>query len=228
MITTLIDKQDTFEIVRDKIAVILREETVEQMNLATAAGKDPADWDLKIYIERFNPWEQFLNDAPATRASTTPIVNVWYDSSNFDKGPSDTFAEQDCTGTFNIDVYGFGRATANQAGGQNPGDKAAALNAQHGVRLVRNILMASVYNVLGFEQPQRVIGQRWVQNITAFQPEQGSQPVQNVSALRIIFAVRFTEFSPQYEAVDLEIVGVEVLKTPEGEVLAEAEYDYTT
>ena len=48
------------------------------------------------------------------------------------------------------------------------------------------------------------------------------------SALRIIFAVRFTEFSPQYEAVELEIVGVKVLQSPEGEVLAEAEYDYTT
>ena len=38
MIPELIDKQDTFEVVRDEIAAILKTEVVSQMALATAGA----------------------------------------------------------------------------------------------------------------------------------------------------------------------------------------------
>ena len=62
MIAELIDKQDNSEIVRDQIAAILATEVANQQALATADGKDPADYKLRIYTERSNPWEAFLND----------------------------------------------------------------------------------------------------------------------------------------------------------------------
>ena len=66
LIPDLIDKEDTFEIVRNQIALILANESASQVALATTAGKpDPNLWALKVYTERSNPWEQALNDKTA-------------------------------------------------------------------------------------------------------------------------------------------------------------------
>ena len=51
--------------------------------LATAGGKDPADWKLRIFTERSNPWEEWLNIDADT--DTSPVVNVWFDTSTFDQ-----------------------------------------------------------------------------------------------------------------------------------------------
>ena len=75
-IPTLIDKQDTFEIVRDQIATILVTEIVSQQALAVADGKDPDLWKVRIYTERSNAWEQFLEVPPVDES---PICNIWYD-----------------------------------------------------------------------------------------------------------------------------------------------------
>ena len=41
---SLIDKQDSFEIVRDKIALILANEIASQQVLAKADSRNPDDW----------------------------------------------------------------------------------------------------------------------------------------------------------------------------------------
>ena len=53
---SLIDKQDSFEIVRDQIAGILYENQLAQQALAVTAGKDPALWELRVFTEATNPW----------------------------------------------------------------------------------------------------------------------------------------------------------------------------
>ena len=74
MTLPLIDKQDSFEIVRDQIAAILKTEITSQIALATTAGKpNPDDWKLRIFSERANPWEQFLN-GPTGGRGTTPAT----------------------------------------------------------------------------------------------------------------------------------------------------------
>ena len=80
----LIDKQDNFEVIRDQIAAVLVAETANQMQLATNAAKDPQGWKLRVFTERSNPWEQWLNGA----TDKSPLVNVWYDNSNFDQKAS--------------------------------------------------------------------------------------------------------------------------------------------
>jgi len=75
MIPNLIDKQDSFEIIRDQIAAILSTEVASQMALAIAEAKEPNDWKMRIFIERSNPWEQWLNNPTEDKS---PIVNVWY------------------------------------------------------------------------------------------------------------------------------------------------------
>ncbi len=221
MIENLIDKQDSFEIIRDQIAAILTTEVASQMALATAAAKDPLDWKMRIFTERSNPWEQWLNE----QTDKSPIVNVWYDNSNFDPSASNIVERQGTEAIFNIDCYGYGVSSDDGAEGHNPGDKEAALTVQRALRLVRNILMAAEYTYLGL---RGTVWQRWPQSISVFQPPIDGRQTQQVVGARIAFRVKFNEFSPQFNLNMVELVSINVLRTEDGEIVAEADYDYTT
>ena len=219
MITTLIDKQDTFEIVRDQIAAILKLEVANQMALAVAAGKDPADWNLRIFTERSNPWEQWLN----SQSDRRPIINVWYDNSSFQPGKSNIIERQASETIYNIDCYGYGISADDDGAGHKPGDREAAFEVHRALRLVRNILMAAQYTYLGL---RGTVWQRWPQSVTSFQPQLDGRPIQQIVAARLAFRVVFNEFSPQVEPETLELVSVDVERTEDGEIVVEADYEY--
>lgn len=221
MIAELIDKQDNFEVIRDKIASILAEEVASQMALASAEGKDPNDWKLRIYTERSNPWEQFLNE----QVDRSPLVNVWFDNSNYNPGQGSTVERQKTEGVFNIDCYGFGISSDEAAGGHKPGDREAAFEVHRALRLVRNILMAAQYTYLDL---RGVVWQRWPQSITSFQPQLDGRQMQKLVGARLAFRVIFNEFSPQVPAETLELVSVDVNRNADGEIVAQADYNYTT
>lgn len=219
-IPALIDKQDNFEIVRDQIAAILALEVASQMALATAAAKDPDDWKLRVYIERSNPWEVFLNDD----TDRSPLVNVWFDNSNFPQNRGNVVERQGSESVFNLDCYGYGRSADDPIGGHIPGDSEAALEAQRAIRLVRNILMASEYTYLGL---RGVVGRRWPRTITVFQPQIDSRPVQQIVAGRISLDVYFNELSPQAEGEALEYISAVIKRAEDGQVIINADYDFT-
>lgn len=220
MIPTLIDKQDNFEIIRDQIAAILTTEVANQIQLATDAGKpNPDDWKMRIFVERSNPWEQFLNE----QTDRSPLINIWYDNSNFDPTASNILERQKTEAIFNIDCYGYGKASDVSGGGHNPGDKEAALEVQKSLRLVRNILMAAEYTYLGL---RGLVWQRWPQSITVFQPQIDGRTAQQIVGARIAFKVTFNEFSPQVAQNVLELVSTLVHRTEDGEVVIEADYEY--
>lgn len=220
MALPLIDKQDNFEIIRDQIALILATETVAQVALATAAAKpNPDDWKLRIFTERSNPWEQLLN----SQADRSPIVNVWFENSNFEKGASNISERQKAEGVFNIDCYGYGIAADDGGTGHTPGDKEAALQVHTALRLIRNILMASENTYLGL---RGLVWQRWPQNITVFQPQIDNRTIQQIVGARLAFRVVFNEFSPQFTGSNLELVSVDVNRAEDGQILVEADYTY--
>ena len=219
MITSLIDKQDSFEIIRDQIAAILVSEIASQMALATAAAKDPDDWKLRVFIERSNPWEQWLNE----QNDKSPLVNIWYDNSSFDPAGSNVMERQKTTGIFNLDCYGVGVSADDPSGGHVPGDLESALAVQKAVRLVRNILMAAEYAYLGM---RGLVWTRWPQSVTVFQPALGSNTVQAITGARVAFRVGFNEFSPQVAEETLEYLAVDVKRTEDGQIILEADYDY--
>lgn len=219
-ITTLIDKQDSFEIIRDQIAAILVTEVASQIALATAEGKpNPNDWKLRIFTERSNPWEQLLND----QTDRSPIVNIWYDNSNFAMGKSNISERQASETVYNIDCYGYGLSKDDGAAGHIPGDREAAFEVQKAVRLIRNILMAAEYTYLGL---QGLVGQRWPQSVTVFQPQLDGRQMQQIVGARLAFRVLFNEFSPQVEPVTLELLTVDVIRAEDGEIVLEADYEY--
>ena len=218
-ISTLIDKQDNFEVIRDQIVAILATEVSSQMSLATTAGKDPDDWKLRIFNERSNPWEQWLNDG----TDRSPIVNVWYDNSSFAPGKSNISERQASETVFNIDCYGYG-VSRDDGAGHVPGDRDAAFEVQKALRLVRNILMSAEYTYLGL---RGLVWQRWPQSVTVFQPQLDARQMQQIVGARLALRVSFNEFAPQVEPVTLELIYLDVIRNEDGEIVVEADYDYT-
>lgn len=220
LITTLIDKYDSAELVRDKIAAILVTELANQVALATAASKpDPTLWDVRIFKERFNAWEEWLNDQSDLR----PICNVWWDSEAFPEGHGNVANRQKADGTFNLDVYGLGIST-DDGSGHTPGDLASAEARDRGVRLIRNILMNAAYTYVDL---RGTVWKRWIQSIQNFQPEFDGQSMHRVTATRIAFNVAYNELSPENAAEVLEYLSVTVKQEESGEIFFVADYDYT-
>lgn len=219
-IQTLIDKKDNVEIIRDQIASILVSEVANQMVLATNAGKDPNDWKLRVYTERHNPWETWLND----QSDPSPLINVWIDNINYDPSGSNTIERQKTEAIFNIDCYGLGISADVNAGGHTPGDQEAAFSVQKAIKLVRNILMAAEYTYLGM---QGLVWHRWPQSVTIFQPQLNAQDVQQVVGARVTFRVVFNELSPQVVPDVLDYLAIDVIRVEDGQIVLEADYDYT-
>jgi hypothetical protein len=220
MISELIDKSDNFEIIRDQIAAILATESANQMQLAIDAGKEPNDYKLRVYTERSNPWESLLNE----QEDRAPIVNVWFDNSNFNARASNALERQKSETVFNIDCYGYGMSQDVDSGGHIAGDEEAARESQRAIRLVRNIMMAAEYTYLGL---RGLVGSRWPQSITTFQPQLDARQMQQIVASRIALRVEFNEFSPQVPAETLELVSATVSRAEDGEIVINADYDYT-
>jgi len=226
LINTLIDKNDAFEVVREQIALLLKANVEEQMILAIAAGEDPQLWDLQIFLERANPFEEFLAETPE---NTAPIVNIWYDTQGFDRRKGNVTRRQQSDTTFNIDIYGYGVSASNGTG-HTAGDKSSSLEAQRGVRLVRNILMADINTYLQLPRGNVDGGGfsgRWIDSIQSFQPEIDERPVASVRAFRISFSTSFNEFSPQQVNEILTNIGLIVRRKETGEIYFTKEFDVT-
>lgn len=227
LLPDLIDKNDNFEIIRDQIALILANEQQNQQDLAIAAAKDPALWELRIFTERSSTWEQELNKVDQEKTGA-PIVNVWYQTDSIDSGSGNSVSARKYRATFNIDVYGFGQSSDNPSGGHNPGDQDAAFEAQRGARLVRNILMAGLnrYLQLPKQDGSNVVQRRDFRDRTALEPQLNTEAIQWVVAIRMAFEVHFLEFSPQVDGPPLEFISVDIKRDSDGMVLAEADYDF--
>lgn len=225
----LIVKEDNSEIIRDQIALILAQESANQVALAVAASEpDPSLWELRVFTERSNPWEQELNKEDQSPAGA-PIVNVSFDNSNIDNSKSNSIARQKLTGTYNIDCYGFGVSQETDEG-HTPGDLAAALASQRAVKFVRNILMAALNRYLQLQDSngKRIVWDRDVRSITSFEPKLDNTAKQKVVAARIAFDVGYSEFAPQITGGTIEFISVDIKRASDGQVIAEADYDYST
>jgi hypothetical protein len=214
----LIDKLDAFERVRDKVGEILVVEEANQRQLAIDAGKDPDLWSLQIYLERSEPWAEFLDpeDDEKTdgkpRQRKTPIVNVWFDNYQIALNASNVVERQRYSAVINIDCYGYGRSEETDDG-HSPADAKSAREAQRAARLVRNILMSAIYTYLDL---RGTVARRWVQSIQQFQPRNGGESVQAVTGSRVALHVDLHETSPQVEGEILEAISVDVNRQPDG------------
>lgn len=227
LIKELIDKVDNFERIRDQIGAILKVEQAAQQQLALDNGKNPKLSKLRVFVERSNPWSEFA-DQPDPRSNepkddTSPIVNVWFGAADVDEKASDVVEKQKYDGVFNIDCYGYGVSTASLDGGHDPGDARSAFEAHRAARLVRNILMAGHYAVLGLK---KIVARRMVVKIQPFKPEMDDRPAQHVDGCRVVLGVDFKELSPQVKGEPLESMSIEVTRIETGELLFEHEIEF--
>ena len=215
----LINKQDNIEIVRDRIGYILLEEVANQQTLATAEGLDPDDYKMRIFVEAFNPIEQFLN-APT---DTSPLIDIWYDNDTFDLSASNVSNRQKTDAVYNIDCYGYGESTETVEG-HDPGDRSAALESARAARLVRNILMATDNIYLGL---RKIVWRRWLLTRNAFQPERGTNSVQKVLGTRLRFGVQLNETVQEPSLSRLNYVAVDFHRADNGQLYFSHDFDYS-
>lgn len=220
MIDALIDKQDNSELIGRKIADILKAESANQMALATAAGKDPDQWKLRVFYERAHPWEEFLNED----SDKSPIVNVFQDDTNYLMNESDIVANTKAMTVWNVDIYGYG-VSSQDGSGQIRSDQASALCRNRGLRLARNILMSAEYTYLSM---RGIVEQRWPNAVSLFQPQYDNQQMQSIWSARLSFQVKYVETSPQIIPVTIESLFTTFVDADNAEVqLLEIEYDLT-
>lgn len=224
LIQSLIDKVDSFELVRDQIAAILKSESEGQMRLARTASKDPNLWRLRVFTERSAPWQAFKDDA----GFQEPIVNVWFENATPVRPSSNVISHQEMQGTFHIDCYGFGVDQMTSTG-QRSADDLAARECHRALRLVRNIIMSGYYALLGFptestftpEQKmagmRQVVMSRFPGSTTVYQPTQDDQPVARVCAVRFDLEVNYNETSQEYVGVPLEILALTMVRNEDQE-----------
>lgn len=224
MIPFLIDKQDTVEIVRDQIGAILASEAANQKQLATSSGEDATQWTFRTYIERSNPWAEFLNAAEPQ----PPLINVTLESTDYQMGSSTIVGEYIGTSAlFNIDCYGHGMGSDDPAEeGHTAGDKMGCLEALRAARFVRNVLMSAEYIYLGLRgtDKEKWVHRRWIEGITVLQPALEGREIQQVVAARLALRVEFNEFAPQHAGMPLEGVTATVKRRRTGEVYFVGEY----
>lgn len=228
LIESLIEGLDTFELVRDQIAAILKVEIEHQQALASAAGQDPKAWNVRVFSERAQPWEEY-QDAPDRNIEGddrhVPIVNVRFDTDSVDLGASNVVERQKFDAVYNIDCFGHGKSHGTEHG-HEPGDELAAIECHRAIRLVRRILMSAHYTYLGFPRgADQLVWGRMIQSRTVFQPQLETRAVQNIVGARLSLRVSLSEFSPQWPGNPLELIAVAVHRSETGEIYLRADYD---
>jgi hypothetical protein len=214
-IKTLIDKQDTCEIIRDQIAAILAIEIEHQAELADDAGKDPADFFFSVFSECSNPWE----------SDEMPLVNVHFNNDRFDNKNSTMIDRQRATGTFYIDCYANKKTTDADSG-----DELSSKDADRIARLVRNILMAQEYTylALGYRElgnGNNLVTRRYITKREKFGIDIRQEGYENIVACRIILEVDYDELSPQVVMENLELMILSCKREDSGQIYFNAEYD---
>lgn len=229
LITELIEGPDGHEVVTAAIGSALAVEIAEQQVLAANAAQNPELWRADVYVNRMKAF-----DTRQDGDDLVPIINVWFKSASFDKDGS-TVRSMRGDGTWNIDVYGFGKSTRNTGnGGQDVGDKAAKDAADHWLGLVRRILMSAQYTYLGSpranSQPDPSLLKqfcygRWVENISAFQPELETRAAITCVGSRLALGVHYLVDSPQLIGTVFEILSSKVYREEDGRLLVAVDTD---
>lgn len=217
LITTLINKQDSCEIVRDQIAAIFALEIANQRTLAIAASLDPDDFSFSVYMERAKSWE----------SGEMPLVNVMMDSDRFDNKNSNQVERQRATGVFILDCYGTKDTTDD-----NDGDELASKEVDRIARFVRNIIMAGEYTYLALGGRELgagngIVSKRYIMRREKFQPDIRNEAYENVIGCRLTLEVEYDEFSPQAETEDFELLINSCIRQDDGKVYFITQDDMT-
>lgn len=165
--------EQAFEIVKERIAVILTEELAEQANLAGVAA-------APIFVDRIAR----IDD------SEVPCLNVTMERDDFDN--QDVKSARG-TVVYNVDIFIGAEATKTKRG-----DTIAHAGLDRVAGMVRYILQHSKYYTLGFAPG--FVHRRQVQNIQIARPEQYTD-AHNIAMGRVQLMVQMVETEGVSEGV---------------------------
>ncbi|HET9954172.1 MAG TPA: hypothetical protein VFQ61_06700 [Polyangiaceae bacterium] len=216
-ISELLLEADGLVLVRDQIATILAVESAGQMALAAQVGADPMPWYLRVFTERTAPWESYLLEPSGGTSDMGPIVNVSWESTQFDLKHGNVVSAQRGGGLFHIDCYAYAVSADDGLSGHVPGDEQAKREVQRVLGLVRKILMAAHYTYLGL--PGRV-ARRWVTAENALSAAVDDRSLQRVAAARLSLQVEYGEQAPQVTGPPLREVVTSFKRSDTGQLIA--------
>lgn len=222
-LSTLIDKKDNFELIRDEIASILAVETQNQQDLAVIAGKDPKLWEFKVFVEKSRPFESLdIDDFPLP-----PVVNISVENITFADNQSLISLYQIAEpGIFNIDILSPAINLKTTEPGYISADRQSMMDCQRIVRLIRNILYSNPLDInqIGdnytFLNLKKIVGSRKITAITFFPPKEDNEGVM-IAAARIQLEVKFSESGAEGPFEPLELLQARTEILPDGEVIFE-------
>ena len=174
LITEIIPLQN-FEIIKDKLGVILLEELSNQKTIQSLSS------DLGIFIERQEPYDD----------SEDVVVNISQNNVSF--GSIDEKISQGNI-SFNIDVYASGNATIDFDGNTITRKKLDLI-----LGWIRYILSSTKYQTLGFQKG--FIGGTFVDSIQ-YDDNYGSQDGAFVRMARLQFSVRANESQQMWNGLE--------------------------
>lgn len=212
MINVLIDKKDNFELVKYKIASILKSELENQKKLAKEISEEKAkNYDIKIFIDKVNPLSVYSEARSQNEKGQLPIINITFDSDDLTQAGSGNVGRQKVRGTFYIDCYAFKNKEANKEA-----DEEVSREADRIGTIARNILMFDNYFVLDM---QKIVVRRYITKREKMINQNAS--AENVAAMRLIFEVEYLEESVVNQTYTLEEVFGKCILSQTSEVLFE-------
>tara|TARA_R100000541_G_scaffold44592_1_gene51681 strand:+ start:1664 stop:2266 length:603 start_codon:yes stop_codon:yes gene_type:complete len=173
LITEKIQLQN-FEIIKDKLGVILFEELINQKRTQCA------EFDLEVFIERQEPYDD----------AEDVVVNIT--ENNISYSSIDSNSSQGNI-SFDIDIYASGNATIDIDGNTNVRRKLDIVKGW-----IRYILSSTKYQTLGF--PKGFIGGTYVNSIQN-DKSYGSQDGSFVRVTTINFTVRASENQEMWDGL---------------------------
>lgn len=212
MINVLIDKKDNFELIKYKIASIIKSELENQKKLAREISEDKAkNYDIKVFIDKVNPLSIYSESQTQNEKGQLPIVNITFDGDDLTLEGSSNIGEQKVRGTYYIDCYAFKNKKAGKEG-----DEEVSREADRIGTIIRNILMFDNYIVLDM---QGIVVRRYVTKREKMINQNSS--AENVSAMRLIFEVEYLEESVRNQTYILEEIFGQCILAQTSEILFE-------
>lgn len=218
VITELIDlSANPIQLVIDKIGEILVNESANQQALAIAEGEDPDLYKMRVFADRFNPFDNMKTD-------TTPIVSIKESDDSKKLAVSANHGKQQKLLTLNIDCFGIGRAEQTVEG-HKPADLDASQDGRRVANLVNKILKADINDNLQLDR--KVVNSVNITGEQYFEPDFDSRQMGPVVAKRITLQCNVIDTPVINNGVELLSIVVDVERGDSGEIYTTCEYDYT-
>ncbi len=222
VLDSLVPYSSNIQLVIDRIAEILVYELANQRSLASQNGGNPADYDIRIYTDRFNPLDQFRGDKRS-------LVNIELSDASTQTAITANHGKQQRSVTINLYVYSMGVARETVAG-HIPGDKDASTKVKKDANLIERILKADINSNLQFDHPTdraNILNSVTIQSSQYLMPDFDNRDFGHAVAERISITCNVIEQPMINNGVELESIVIDIEKDDTGLVYTTLEYDYT-